>query len=278
MSMAGASAVIALATSSKSAFEAEAQVRDLAEQAIHARKARGDRPNRLKDIETAEAGLATLRRMLHLPADANLAARLPDQAALGLAQALATEAIERAGAVAAARERTADLADRMETLQRRLDAAVAAGYDKPAAFSAAQFSGLAAQAAARSARRKAEQAATAADVNIAALDFPSSEVLAGFICPSAEIIRAEQAARAEIDAEVAMQLERKIEVERKSKVADDTIVQLEATGPVASGENLVEARHARAAPGYRSVMPISTAIFLRPDRHGGKTSTPMRIV
>ncbi len=62
-------------------------------------------------------------------------------------------------AVRAARDRTADLADRLATLQHRIDAAVATGYDKPAAFSATQFAGLAAQAAsARAARRQADQA------------------------------------------------------------------------------------------------------------------------
>lgn len=233
---------------SEAVIEAEAQIRDLAEQATHVRKARADRPNRLRDIETAEAGLATLRRMLHLPADADLASRLPDQIALERVQSLATEAIERAGAVAAARERAADLADRLATLQHRLDAGVAAGHDKPAGYSAAQFAGLAAQAAsAQAARRKADQASAAAGGEIAALGFPTAEALAAFICPSADALRVEQAARAELEAASANQVERKIDAEKKSKIAGETIAQLEAAGPVASDEALVKARHDRAS-------------------------------
>jgi hypothetical protein len=58
-----------------------------------------------------------------------------------------THAIERGSAIGAARERTADLGDRIETLRHRLDGAVAASDDKPVAFSAAQFGSLAAQVA-----------------------------------------------------------------------------------------------------------------------------------
>ncbi|MDT7532993.1 AAA family ATPase [Sphingobium sp. SA2] len=233
---------------SEAFIEAEAQVRDLTEQAIHVRKARGDRPNRLSDIEAAEAGLATLRRMLHLPADADLASRLPGQNALDRVQQLATDAIERAGAIAAARERTADLADRLATLQHRLDAAIAAGHDKPAAFSASQFSGLAAQAASvGAARRQADQSLSAATSAITALGVATPEALAAYVCPSADTIRAEQSACAELETAMANQIEKRVEAEKKAKAASETIAQLEAAGPVASDEALADARQARAS-------------------------------
>lgn len=228
-------------------IEAEARVRDLAEQAIHARKARTDRTNRLKDIETAEAGLATLRRMLHLPADADLTARLPSQAALDHVQQLATDAIERGAAMVAARERSADLADRFEILQHRLDAAVKAGYDKPAAFSAAQFASLAAQAASADAvQRQADQALAMATATITALGFPTLGDLVAFVCPSADAIRTEQLACTELETALASQVEQKVDAEKKAKVASETITQLEAAGPVASDLALAEARGARA--------------------------------
>lgn len=233
---------------SEAFIEAEARVRDLAEQAIHVRKARADRTNRLKDIETAEAGLATLRRMLHVPSDADLAARLPSQAALDHVQQLATDAIERAAGVRAARERTADLADRLETLQHRLDAAVAAGYDKPVAFSAAQFASLAAQAASAGvARRQANHGLATATGAVAALGFPTTHDLAVFTCPSADALRAEQVARTELETALASQIEQKVDAEKKAKNASETIAQLEAAGPVASDVALADARNARAS-------------------------------
>ena len=48
-------------------FGAEARIRDVAEQAVHVRKARTDRENRRRDLETAQGELMTLRRMLNLP-------------------------------------------------------------------------------------------------------------------------------------------------------------------------------------------------------------------
>tara|TARA_R110000782_G_scaffold270455_1_gene371310 strand:- start:9423 stop:12908 length:3486 start_codon:yes stop_codon:yes gene_type:complete len=233
---------------SEAFIEAEALVRDLAEQAIHVRKARADRPNRLKEIETAEAGLATLRRMLHLPANTDLASRLPSQVALDQVQQLATDAIERGAAIGAIRERAADLADRLETLQHRLDAAVAAGYDKPVAFSAAQFASLAAQAAsAGAAKRQADQALATATGAVTALGFPTPETLAAFVFPSSDAIRAEQLACTELDTALASQIEQKVDAEKKAKSANETITQLEAAGPVASDMALADARNARAS-------------------------------
>ncbi|MBY2935667.1 YhaN family protein [Rhizobium leguminosarum] len=229
-------------------IDAEAVVRDLTEQAIHVRKARSDRPNRFKEIEAAEAGLATLRRMLHLPADGDLTSRLPSQTALDQVQQLATDAIERSGAIRAARDRTADLSDRLATLQHRIDAAVATGYDKPAIFSATQFSGLAAQAgSARAARRQADQALATAIAAMTSLGFESAEALAGFLCPSAEAIRAEQTARADLETALASQVEQRVEAGRKAKTAREDIVRLEAAGLVASDVALADARHARAS-------------------------------
>lgn len=234
-------------TVSKAFIEAEVRIRDLVEQAIHVRKARADRPNRLKEIETAEAGLATLRRMLHLGADADLTARLPSQAALDQVQKLATEAIERGGAIAAARERSADLADRLQTVNLRLEGAITAGHDKPAAFSAAQFAGLAAQAASADVvRRQADQALARVAATIGALGFSNVEALAGFVCPNAEAIRAEQAARTELETSLGGQVEQKVDAEKAAKAASETIQALESAGPVATDQALTEARRARA--------------------------------
>jgi len=233
---------------SEAFIEAEARVRDLAEQALHVRKARADRPNRLKDLEAAEAGLATLRRMLHLPTDADLASRLPSQVTLDQVQQLATDAIERGASIGAGRERTADLTDRFETLQHRLDAAVAAGYDKPVAFSAAQFTSLAAQAtSADLVRRQGNQALATATGAITALGFSTSEALAAFVCPSADAIRTEQSAYAELETALATQIEQKVDADKKAKDATETIRQLEAAGPVASDVALADARNARAS-------------------------------
>lgn len=233
-------------TASDAFISAETQVRDLAEQAVHIRKARGDRPNRLKDIETAETGLATLRRMLHLPADGDLSARLPSQAALDRVQQLATEAIERGVATSAARERAAELTDRLETLQLRVDAATAAGFAQPAAYSASQFSSLVAQTTAIAAlRRQSDQSIVTARSAIEVLGFSTSEAMIAFVVPTADAIQAESEAREDLDEALARQVQQKVETDARARTANDAIEQLEATGTIASDVALAEARTAR---------------------------------
>lgn len=231
---------------SEAFIEAEAAVRDLTEQAIHVRKARADRPNRLREIESDEAGLTTLRRMLHLPSDADLTSRLPSQEALDKVQQLATQAIERGGAILAAKARKADLTDRLEISKQRLNASVTAGYDKPVDFSPVQFTNLAAQlGAAETARSQADGALAEVTDTIASLGFSTSDALASFVCPSPEAISAEQTACTELEKSSADQLEQKVDAEKNAKAALNIIAELEKTGPVASDSALADARSAR---------------------------------
>jgi uncharacterized protein YhaN len=229
-------------------LDAEVRIRDLSEQTIHVRKERADRPNRSRDLEDAERQLASLRRMLQLTAEADLATRLPDQAALDRVQQLANQAIERGALLNAARERAAELQDRLSTLQRRVDAAVAGGFDKPSGYNAAQFSNLVAQAAAaKTASREAETANQAVSRSLAALGFESVDSLEAFMCPGAEELRAEQIWHGELEAQLADQIEHRVEADTKSKIARDAIAQLEAPGTVASDAALAEARFGRGA-------------------------------
>lgn len=227
-------------------IDLEAQIRDLGEQALHVRKARADRSNRYKEIEAAEASLATLRRILHLPPEADLMSRLPSPSALERVQTLATEALERAGAMAGARERAGDLQDRLKTLERALEAARAAGHSLPAPFNASQFAGLPeAVARASAAKARAEQALGAVALEMEKLGFASLEALADFPCPSAEDIRAEQAARAEVETALQARLAEQVEAERKARAAHEEIERLQAAGPVATDGALAEARDLR---------------------------------
>ncbi|ATW05803.1 YhaN family protein [Sphingorhabdus sp. YGSMI21] len=226
---------------------AEAAVRDITEQAIHVRKARADRPNRLKEIESDEARLTTLRRMLHLPADADLTTRLPSQEVLDEVQKMATQAIERGTALVAARERKADITDRLEVSKHRLDVAIAAGYQTPVEFSPVQFANLSAQVGTiETTRGQAVEAMTKVKDTITSLGFQTSEELASFDCPSSEAIRTEQVACSELEKSLADQLEQRIGAEKRAKTATNAIAQAEATGPVASDSALADARNTRS--------------------------------
>jgi len=225
---------------------AEAGVLDLGEQLILVRKARSDRPNRVRDLDAAETQLATLRRMLHVAPDADLETRLPNQTALDRVQQLANAAIERGASLVAAKARAAELQDQIATLQRRIDAATAARFAEPGGYSAAQFAGLASQASAADlARREAQAAAEALSGALGRLSFASPTELETFACPGVEEIRAEQTWHADLEAALAGQVERKVEAEGRIGTAQNMIAQLEGAGRVASDAALADARSAR---------------------------------
>jgi hypothetical protein len=124
---------------------AEQRVRDLAERAIHVSKARSDRANRQREIDDGEAQLAALRRMLGLPADADLAPLIPDQSALNLVRSAADEMVERRPGLASARKRLGELAASLAAIDDRLEAARQAGHNAPPEASSSAFASLAAQ-------------------------------------------------------------------------------------------------------------------------------------
>lgn len=228
-------------------LDAEAQIRDVIEQATHVRKARSDRTNRLLELESAEAQLAALRNMLHLPTDADIAVRMPDQAALDHVQNIANQEIERDARIDVERDRVIGMQDKLATLRRRLEAAAAAGFDKPSGYNVAQFAGLVSQVtAAATARQETEVANCAIFRTLVAAGFDSAEALETFTSPSIEAIQAEQAWHTERDAKLAEHIRRRAEAEDSIKRARNAIAQYGADGPVASDATLAEARSIRA--------------------------------
>ncbi|MGE3702811.1 MAG: AAA family ATPase [Hyphomicrobiaceae bacterium] len=237
----------------------EARIRDVAEQAVHVRKARTDRENRRRDLETAQAELMTLRRMLNLPAGEDLAARIPDQRALDHVQLLANQAIERGASLTEVRKRAVELDDQLKVLEARLQAAVAKGFDRPASHAPGQFAALATQdASAAAARGKASAAIHVVAEMALTLGFESLDALVAFSCPGVDAASAEKQWHEAIEAERANQVAAKISAEAGVRSARDLIAQLEAAGPVASPAALAEAREAR----NQSWLPLRTAYLV----------------
>lgn len=237
---------------------AEARIRDVSEQAVHVRKARTDRENRRRDLETAQGELMTLRRMLNLPADEDLAVRIPEQRALDHVQSLANQAIERGASLTEMRKRAAELDDQLTVLETRLRAAIAKAFDQPASHSPGQFAALATQnASAAAARGKAHAALQAAAESALTLGFDSSDALVAFSCPGVEAARAEKQWLEMIDTERADQFAAKFAAKAEVRSARASIAQLEAGGPVASPAALAEAREART----QSWSPLRTAFL-----------------
>ncbi len=226
---------------------AEQRVRDLAERAIHVSKARSDRANRQREIDDGEAQLAALRRILGLPADADLAPLIPDQSALNLVRSAADEMVERRPGLASARKRLGELAASLAAIDDRLEAARLAGHDAPPEASSSAFASLAAQKSAHLARQQAldTDSATLTE-RLKALGFDTIDALANLPCPSVDDIRSEQAARETLTSQIEDQAKLKRQAEREISAGETEIGALQASGTIASDASLAEARTLRA--------------------------------
>ena len=234
----------------------EQRVRDLAERAIHVSKARSDRANRQREIDDGEAQLAALRRMLGLPADADLSALVPDQSALNLVRSLADEMVERRPSLASARTRLGELAASLAAIDDRLEAARLAGHDAPPEASSSVFASLAAQKSAHQARQQALDTDSATLTGrFKALGFDTIDALATLPCPSVDDIRSEQAARETLTSQIEDQAKLKRQAAREISAGEAEIGALQASGTIASDASLAEARTQRA-DAWR---PIKTA-------------------
>ena len=125
----------------------------LSEEAVKVSGARGSRPNRLRDLDIEEAKLHPLREMLGLSPDADVAAMMPERAAIDRVQSLAAEALKRGSALETAEERVSELADALGQIETRIAEGKAAGYDRPLGVTSSQFGSLVAQRASLDARR-----------------------------------------------------------------------------------------------------------------------------
>jgi uncharacterized protein YhaN len=235
---------------------AEQRVRDLSERAIHVSKARSDRANRQREIDDGEAQLAALRRMLGLPADADLAPLIPDQSALNLVRSAADEMVERRPSLASARKRLGELAASLAAIDDRLEAARQAGHNAPPEASSSAFASLAAQKSAHQARQQALETDSATLTGrLKALGFDTIDALATLPCPSVDDIRSEQAPRETLTSQIEDQAKLKRQAEREISAGEAEIGALQASGTIASDASLAEARTLRA-DAWR---PIKTA-------------------
>lgn len=226
--------------------DAEGVLRALNERAILVSGARTNRANRQREIDEGEAQLAALRRILGLAADADLSAKLPDQAAIERVRGLSSEAIERRPKLANAEQRVDELAATLVSLEQRLSDAAASGLERPLDFVSSQFSSVVAQRAALEAReRSALQNAEKLEANLAALGYESAAALRALVCPSPDAVRTEQAARDALRTERVEHDRIKRQAVGEIATATEEISALQAAGTVATASAIAAARSVR---------------------------------
>lgn len=254
---------------SPSIVAAESRIRDAAELSIHVSKARGDRPNRQLEIDRGEAQLASLRRLLALPADADLGAILPARDATERVRTLLAAAVERRPAHASARERSVEIVDTVRATEARVAELERDGYGIALETSSSQFSGLAAQKAGIDARRRnLDEEGRRIVEGVASLGFGTIEETEAFACPGLDVLRAEQAARDALGTERVEIGRVRRQASREIAAGAADIAALQASGTVASDEAVREARRARAlqwAP-IRDAFVGGTSSSTEPDR------------
>ena len=224
----------------------EELIRSLNERATIVAKARGDRHNREREIDTDEGKLDALRRKLGAAPDADLAGLLPAPEAIDLVQTLATEATKRKPTLDGAEERAADLVEKLKQLDLRIAQAMEKGHDRPFEVAAAHFAALPARKATLEKRESGARETLKTILDEAkALGVGSVEELAGLCCPTPDQVREEIAARAgfndkRIDRE-RLKREALEEVDR----AFEELAAVEADGAVATDETVAESRAVR---------------------------------
>jgi uncharacterized protein YhaN len=170
----------------------EGPIEGIIEAAVHVRKGRQDRPNRLQDLRESEGRLANLRRLIGLTSDDAIEDRLPTPERLDMVQQLHASGLERRPALAAKRERVRELESDVIVLKERLDLAKKMGKIVPFGALAGEFAVLPTAAAALSARKNQNDAAQSAVVEKAkALEFSSLAALRKLDAPDAEVVQAQ---------------------------------------------------------------------------------------
>lgn len=249
---------------------AETKIRDAAELSIHVSKARGDRANRLAEIDHGEVQLVALRRVLSIAADADLVAILPSREATDKVRALLNAATERRPAQSTARMRVSEIAETIGATQARLSELEGGRFHIPLETASSQFSGAATHKAGLDARRKSLDADLRRITESAvALGFATMEELQALACPSPDLVRTEQAARDLLENQRAEQERIKRQAVRDVATGQSDIEALEASGTVASDGAVREARASRSlqwSP-IRVAFVAGTTSGTEPDRH-----------
>lgn len=218
----------------------------LAERAIEVRKARASLSNRRRDLGTIDTKLATLRTLLRLPPDADLAARAPEDATLEQVRRLHTDAVERRAAVKALTTTIGELDADLSALAKTIEIARALGHDKPFGLDAAELAGLP-QAHSNCAvqGKRLAKAAESLDAEVKALGFRGLDHLKATQFPDLASLRAELEKRLDIARNIELETAQAEQAQSAAQTAAAAAARLEKGAALASPEAIAAARRLR---------------------------------
>jgi uncharacterized protein YhaN len=181
----------------------EADIRDAAEQAVHAAKARTDRTEAERALAASHGELLSLRNSLDLADDADLALLVPAMGSLLRLQELATEGAQLQSELDAAEEQAGNTASTRTKLLSQLEDHRRSGTDRPHGFVMTELAGLSSLVPLLDERKK-QREALHEDVNstLQASGLESLQALRRMALPDLDTLQQEIDRRARLDAAI----------------------------------------------------------------------------
>jgi uncharacterized protein YhaN len=205
-------------------LNAEAAIRDVADRAVHVRKAREDRPRRDLELAALDDKLKTVRGGVGLSDDLALEEAAPPADAITAVQTLAAQGLARRGEIKGLAEERVRETRLLDAISARQDQRRVSGAHAPFGVNPGDFADIAiVSAAAETKARQAARAKSGIDVEIIRLGFADIDQLIGWNCPDPGVIQSEIERRGFIGAEQTRVLERiASETERLDAAAAET--------------------------------------------------------
>ncbi len=218
----------------------------VSETAIAVRQARQSLVNRRRELVDIDAKLAALRGLLGLAPTFDLATIAPSNADLKAVRDLHTEAVNRRADAAATARASASLAQELSILKETIDAARAAGRDRPFGVDAADLTALPqAQSAAAAQGKRLSKAADELAQDIRRLGFRDLEHMRALTFPDLDTLRGEIEARQRLARDIEAHTSRADEARASGAAAHAAVLRLASGAAVASPEAIGDARNVR---------------------------------
>jgi uncharacterized protein YhaN len=251
-------------------LSAEPKIRDIHERAVHVGNERKSRPNRLTDLASDEAKLASLRERIGMPPETDLAPLLPSKITIERVQQRISKGLELRPRVESLKEEIERDKQALHALEERQAKRREAKVDAPLGVATSDLAGL--PRAAEVLRMRADDVKRVTDDVAARLDrigFSSLEELQKLPCPDAAVIQAELDRQVTYEAELTKQIGNIAMQIAAREAALASIVRLRQAGEVPTDAAIAAARAERQS----AWVPIRNT-FLGADPVGF-SSTPV---
>jgi uncharacterized protein YhaN len=221
----------------------KSKVEEAGQKAVIVQKARGDRPNRLKEQSESEGRLAGIRQLIGASDVEELERRAPTEAVLDELWQLRSDATTRRGLSGAKRERLAELSTDIDVLEKLIDTAKQSGFHIALGIDASDFASLARDASRlRNKRKEIEGKNAKLEARAKALGVESVAALELLPVPDLDSIQALVATLTSHRTQRDREAEKARDANKALKAAEREIERLQQSGEVPTETAITQAR------------------------------------